>query len=662
MNKHIRSALGLSFLSALIVFGVYVGGLFRGVENFLEDRLFSPKPLDSRIVIVAIDNESLTKIGQWPWPRKVFADAIRVLSKTPPAALAIDVVWSEASRYGKEDDRALADALGAVEYPVSLALEASPLLLSPAGFTAPAFIAPLPAFLGRNVSLGHVNLPLDQDNIARTLPTLVTSSASSTQKYPALAYEVTSRSGFSFPRRQETSKERIVYAAPPGSLRRIPFHRLSEVDIQKELAGKIVFLGATAPDLHDEQAIPFSRGVTMPGVEIQAQVANMLLAGLTLAALPDSYAASWIFLTVFLVLVFFLFLKGSLKPIAGAIFLGITNFISATVLFDRGTIVPIIVLQLAWFVPAVFLFIYRYFSVEREKRELRHVFSKYVSHDVLNDMLKDPSKVRLGGEEKEATIFFSDVRGFTTLSEKMTPTQLTHFLNKYLTVMTEIILEKRGVVDKYIGDAIMAFWGAPLTNTRHAMDGIETALLMASALEKFNTESVAAGDPPIDIGIGLNSGRVTAGNMGSENRFDYTVMGDTVNLASRLESLTKQYGVHILISNFTYAQLDQRELSEKGILLREIDCVKVKGKKLPVTLYEVVDPEKREKVARITTRFAEARAAYYAGEWPVASRILATIIEEESWDGPSKTLYERCAYFLEHPPEAWDGSYEMKNK
>lgn len=662
MKNHIRNSFGIAVFAALLALGIYSGGLFRGVENFLEDRLFSPKPVDSRIVIVAIDNESLSKIGQWPWPRKVFADAVNSLAKNPPASLAVDVVWSEASRLGEADDVALASALQNVAYPVSLAIEASPLFSTPEGYTTPGFIFPLSSFIGNWVSYGHVNLPLDQDSVARFVPPQVTPTGEDKAIYSALAYRAVENSGIEFPARQALSKERIVYAGAPGTIRRIPFYRLSEPEIQKELAGKIVFIGATAPDLHDEQSTPFSRGVAMPGVEIQAHAANMLLSGYSLVSLTDTLAVLWIFLTALLVWALFAVFIGTFRPLIGSVIIGAFNFFFSIVLFDYGIIAPIIALQLAWILSAAALFLYRYFAVDREKRELRTVFSKYVSHDVLHDMLQDPSKVRLGGEEKEATIFFSDVRGFTTFSEKMTPTELTQFLNRYLTLMTDIILEKRGVVDKYIGDAIMAFWGAPLTNNRHAMDAIETSLLMISALERFNAELKAQGEDQIDIGIGLNSGRVTAGNMGSEKRFDYTVMGDTVNLASRLESLTKQYGVHLIISNFTHAQLDANELAEKDILIREIDCVKVKGKKLPVTLFEVVDPGKREAVRRTWDRFSEARSLYYKGEWKNATALLKQLVDKESWDGPAKTLYERCAYFVEHAPETWDGSYEMKSK
>ncbi|MEK7110302.1 MAG: adenylate/guanylate cyclase domain-containing protein, partial [Patescibacteria group bacterium] len=303
----------------------------------------------------------------------------------------------------------------------------------------------------------------------------------------------------------------------------------------------------------------------------------------------------------------------------------------------------------------------RHFVTEREKRELRHVFSKYVSRDVMNEILRDATKVRLGGEEAEATVFFSDVRDFTTLSERLTPTELTHFLNRYFTVMTNITLDRRGVVDKYIGDALMAFWGAPLKNPGHATDAVLAALDMIDALAKFNAENAASGGLAIDIGIGLSSGSVVAGNMGSDQRLDYTVMGDTVNLASRLEGQTKTYGVHIVTSEFTVAKLPEEFLRANNIVVREIDRVRVKGKNLPVTIFEVVERSRQAAVREIAADFDRLRIEYYAGRWAECLTIGRMILARGD-DGPTRVLVERAKYFLTDPPANWKGVYDFKTK
>lgn len=661
MKSYTKASLWITGITIVLALLIYSGGLFRGLEQFFEDRFFSQKPIDTRIVILSIDNESLQKIGQWPWPRKMFADALTDLGKAHPAAVGVDVVFSEPSRYGTADDATLSTALTSANYPIIFPVEGSPIVTNQTGsFETPNLIKPLAQFSVGRVDFGHVNLLLDADGIARMVPVSVHSPENIV--YQALAYQTVLKSGFKLQPRASLEKERIVYAAGPGSVRRISFARLSDPAVQKDLEGKIVFIGVTASDLHDSQLIPLSQGIQMPGVEIQAQVANMLLKNYTLVPLGALQTVLWIAISALLVLFFFLLFKGATKPLIGGLIVGVINLIVTATLFEKGTVAHVVSLQAAWLLPTVMLFVYRYFSIEKEKREMRHAFSKYVSEDVLHDLLADPSKIRLGGEERNATVFFSDVRGFTTLSEKMTPTQLTHFLNKYLTVMTNIILEKRGVVDKYIGDAIMAFWGAPLQNKHHALHAIQTSLLMVNALEAFNKQSIEDGDPVIDIGIGLNSGKVTAGNMGSERRFDYTVMGDTVNLASRLESLTKNYGVHILISEFTYRELSPDDWKTNGVMTREVDRVKVKGKKLPVALHEVVDPSKQTAITTIKTQFETARDEYYKGNWSEAAALFAPILETIPNDGPTKTLHERCVYFTKYPPESWDGSYEMKTK
>lgn len=646
-----------------LVVASFSWGLWSGVESFLQDRLFSSAPIDSRIVILAIDNESIQKIGQWPWPREVFARAIRNLSANPPSALGIDVIFAEPSRVGAFDDEALADALREAPFPVVLPAEGVPLIRTKNGYEAGSFLTPLTKlFQASSTKIGHVNLILDPDTVARRFPNNLSLRSDPSRVYSPLSILLAQTADTQAGSPIDTVP-RIAYAGQTGSIRRIPFVRLlNEPEIAKSLADSIVLVGATSPDLHDEQITPFSRGVPMPGVEIQAHMVNMSLQGKSLRDASTPFALGILLFFGFLVLACFAYFPQSLKPIAGGFGLGILGLIFAFSSFSSGTVLPLLHIQLAWFLPSLLLVLYRYFGTERERRELKHVFSKYVSADVLNEMLRDPSKIKLGGEEKEATVFFSDVRGFTTMSEKMTPTQLTTFLNKYLTIMTDLILERRGVVDKYIGDAIMAFWGAPLDNPRHHIDALETSLVMTEALAEFNRQNLGTDDPQIDIGIGLNSGRVTAGNMGSEKRFDYTVMGDTVNLASRLEGLTKTYGVHIIISEYTRKLLDDAELESRRILIREVDKVRVKGKKLPVTIFEVVDSDKTEAVRSILDCFNEARTHYYNGEWQTALTEIRRLLAIVPNDGPSKLLHERCIYFSENPPESWEGVYDLKTK
>jgi adenylate cyclase len=244
------------------------------------------------------------------------------------------------------------------------------------------------------------------------------------------------------------------------------------------------------------------------------------------------------------------------------------------------------------------------------------------------------------------------------MSEGMTPEQLISFLNQYLSKMTQIILESNGVIDKYIGDAVMAFWGAPLRNEKHAINGVLAALKMIDVLLEFNEQSKQTGRPIIDIGIGLNTGNATVGNMGSEKRFDYTVLGDNVNLASRLEGLTKVYGVNIIVAQSTIAAIPD----EENILTRELDRVRVKGKKKPVTIYEIIPRARYENVQSILGDFKEGRECYYNGEWNRAISAFMKVLEKAPDDGPTKTLKNRCEGFLHRPADNWEGIFEMTSK
>jgi adenylate cyclase len=640
-------------------------GLFSGVEHFFEDLLFSAKPITPDIAIVTIDNDSIQKIGQWPWPRAVFANVLANLEKYKPKSVGLDVIFPEPSRQGEADDLELASTITKLKYPLVLPLEFLGINIDGRRSYVARDAEQLKSIKTiasvSDTAPAHVNLILDRDGIARRVPLWVEIDGT-TVIVKSLGLKTVEEANLK--KRVSYSKdniEQIVFAGPPGSFPQIPIWKLFEGASDLPLNDKIIFIGSTASDLHDDKPTPFSRGTAMSGVEIQAQIANMILQDYRLTPISDRYLMLWIILAALLPALFFVLSERPWKALGGNIVLGIAYNFGIVYLFGQGQVANIIHINLAWILGSLGSFAYHYFTVEREKNNLRNIFSKYVSKDILEEMLRDPSKVKLGGEEKEATVFFSDVRGFTTLSEGLTPGQLTHFLNKYLTIMTDIALRRRGVVDKYIGDAIMAFWGAPLTNRDHAMDAVVTALEMVTALKNFNNKSKEEGDPAIDIGIGLNSGKVIAGNMGSEQQFDYTVMGDTVNLASRLEGQTKTYGVHIIISSHTLDHLPKEFIESEKLLIRELDMVKVKGKKLPATIFEVVEREKEEVVKGILTDFEKARKYYYNGDWHEVKNITENILTRLD-DGPTKLLRERALYFIEHPPESWDGVYELKTK
>lgn len=575
----------ISILIGGLVGASFALGLFSGLESFLEDRLFAVKPVSPEIVIVAIDSESINKIGQWPWPREIFAKAFDALAKNPPKAVGLDVVLAEPSRYGAGDDALLAKSLSRASYPIVLPIEASPLILDSAkGQRAGNALKTLSLFTSApNVSLGHVNLILDSDGVVRKFPPEISFSETGVrEKIKAFSYEIAARSAAKISREEELLPiERIVFSAPSGSIRRIPFYRLLEKDSEIDIKGKIVLIGATAPDLHDSKPTPLGRGTEMPGVEIQANILNMLVSGYRLAPLDKATEIIWIFLAAFLPALIFIVFARSLKPLFANLFVGVGHTIASLILFERGSAANILHINLSWILATIALFSYRYFSGEKERREMKNLFSKYVSGTVLEEILREPGKVTLGGEEKEITVFFSDIRGFTTLSEKTTPRELVEVLNRYFTAMSEEILRNGGVLDKYIGDAIMAFWGAPIDDPEQADNALKAASGMVGKLDELNRELKAKWDVEINIGVGIYTGSAVVGNIGSTQRFDYTVIGDTVNVASRLEGLNKEYKTRIIIGEPTKNRI-------KGeYKFRTLGSVAVKGRAEELNIFTV---------------------------------------------------------------------------
>lgn len=305
--------------------------------------------------------------------------------------------------------------------------------------------------------------------------------------------------------------------------------------------------------------------------------------------------------------------------------------------------------------------LFKYFVEEREKREIKGAFQRYLNPAVINQVLDSPDKLKLGGEKRELTVFFSDVRGFTTISEILSPEALSNLLNEYFTPMTNIVLDSGGLLDKYIGDALMAVWGAPLPVDDHADRALQSALRMLDALDHLKENWKSRNLPAIDIGCGINTGPMVVGNMGSEQRFDYTVLGDAVNLGSRLEGITKEYGVQIVCSAAT-----KNRLRNPGqFLLRELDWIKVKGKNEPVTIYEVMRIPKEKHAETIKTRdlFESGLKKYRERSFKEAQNDFVQALQISPLDGPSSLFLERCQHFIENPvAEDWNGIWVMKSK
>jgi len=564
-NKLVYLCLGL--VSFMVFSGVHMFGLFSGFENVLEDRMFSQKDIDNRIIIIAVDDKSLGEVGQWPWPRSVFANLFSKLEKGAPEIVGLDVMLSERSRYGVADDTTLANALQNISYKIVMPTEERD--------GAGKFIMPLPEFSGAgSIILGHVNFIIDSDNTVRKYPKPI--SEESGNSYISFSEKVAEIAGAVV----EKPGKRIVYAGETGRFPRISFSDALTKD-PLFFKDKIVLIGATAPDLHDEQRTPVSSGELMSGVEIQANIVNMLLRGHRLSDVGFFTAIGLILLVGLLFASAFSIFEKIKTLVWFSIIIFAVALIGMIIAFENGVVIRVADVLGAIIFSGGLMFVYKYSVAEKYKRELKNVFSKYVSPQVLSKILLEPEKVALGGEEKLVTVLFSDIRGFTSLSEATKPAELVEILNEYFTEMTNEILKCDGVLDKYIGDAIMAFWGAPIGDENQADKAVKAALGMTLRLKEFNEKMKERGKPEIKNGVGIYTGPAIVGNIGSQERFDYTVIGDTVNTASRLESATKELGATIVIGEPTKKAL------KETYNLRELGTIKVKGKTEELNVYSV---------------------------------------------------------------------------
>ncbi len=439
----------------------------------------------------------------------------------------------------------------------------------------------------------------------------------------------------------------------------------SAVDVIKgrippgELKDRMIIVGATAIGIYDLRATPMSP--VSAGVNIHATIADNILRR---AFLVQSF---WtllmdVFSIVFLSLVTGLFVSRLRAVPAFCLTAALSlSFIMVNFLiFSRlsiwfNLVYPLLAILFSYMGVTV----HKFLAEERERKKIRSAFQYYLTSSVINEMLKDPSKLQLGGEKKELTVLFSDIRGFTSVSEVLTPEELVRLLNEYLTAMTDLVFKHDGLLDKYMGDAIMAVFGAPLDQPDHPARACNTALEMLSVLDVLREKWRQEGRPDLDIGIGISSGEMVVGNMGSQMRFDYTVMGDRVNLGSRLEGLNKVYDTRIIISEYT------RDLLLGQFVFRQLDSVRVKGKAIPVQIYELCGTmlETKGETLEFIALFEEGLARYRNCAWDDASRLFQEALVIRPDDGPARLYLARVEQLkIDSPPPGWDGVFTMESK
>jgi len=699
----ISALIGLTLSIAVIL--MYYLPLVRELEFMLLDIRFElrshsrwgPTHEDcSDIVIVSVDDqESLNTLKRpYPLPRSYMAKLIRNLKRAGAKLIVADVEFTEPTdaREDLELARAVREAGNVVlaaklevyrkEYKHS---EYSTLLL------------PIPEILEGTAGWGLVNRCEDPDGVIRSyflwlrggkkiLHSLAVVAVRKLREIEGLSSEVEDlgkhfRIGDILVPKRKANTMLINYAGPAGTFAIYPVYAIlddstfSMPDPDEDwdtyydylrmgiFKDKLVLLGSTLKERHDLFPTPFhiATKTLMPGVEIHANAIRSILQRDFIRCL--GYPYNW-FLIIGLGIVTSL-LTFRLRPLMGLVPTVVLMLVITLVCFMWFFKYNFWIEQLRPSMAVAFSYIgsvvQQYMEERRRRQMIRGIFSRYVPESVVDVLIGNPELLRLGGEERELSVLFSDVEGFTTVSERLQPLELANLLNEYLTPMTDVIFKHGGIIDKYEGDAIMAEFGAPVYYPDHAKRACLSAIEMQERLEELRGKWRSEGRPELKARIGINTGRMTVGNMGSDIIFDYTVIGDSVNLASRLEGANKIYGTRIMISEFTYEQ------AKDYIVARELDWIRVKGKLEPVRVYEVLgragdDNIPREKLEAIKY-YLEGLELYRAQRWDAALERFMKALSIFPEDSPSKVFARRCQQYKVNPPgEGWDGVYVMLTK
>ena len=695
----LRAGTVLTLAALLLTLGLELSGLLSLYRLKTLDLFFRHVPLppaSPQVAVVTVDQPDLDFFKDqgvtWPWPRQLYAPILDFCRRAQARAVIFDILFTEASSYGPEDDERLAQALtaaGNAVLPFFLSREekapspAEGELLKKAGLAISgpsppglpqyrSVLPPIPPLLAGAQALGNVESRPDPDGIYRRLPLVVPYQGRWFSLMAFAAFQHFNEAGpLSFKEGALVVGERRVpldgqgqfllkFRGPPRSHPRFSAanvikseaqasHGLPPIYPTEAFAGKWVIVGLTAPGLMDLKASPVA-GV-YPGVEIHATLLDNLLQGDFLRQVPGWGLWAWALFLAAAVALAVLFSPNLAATLGALVFLTMIHLGLAVFAFWASwwadPVLPGITLALSFGLAAA----YSYATEGRQKQAIRRMFAQYMSETVISHLLEHPEKLQLGGERRRVTLFFSDLAGFTTLSERLAPEAVVALLNDYLSRMTEIILDEEGVVDKFEGDAIMAFWGAPLDQEDQAARACRAALRQQAALKDLNRSFSQGGLPPLKIRIGLHTGEAIVGNLGSQMRFDYTVIGDTVNLASRLEGLNKFYGTTIMASETTVLECGG------AVEFRELDLVAVKGRETPVTVYEVLAPQGEMPPERAALRgsFALGLDLYRRGRFRQAAAAFNAVLEQSPEDGPSQTFLNRCQQLQAAPPPApWD--------
>src|SRR5258705_1846225 len=698
------------------------------VRTFDTFQRFDPRKKPARpVTIVDVDDKSMEKLGQWPWPRTQIADLITELTRLGAVVIAFDAVFSEPDglnpafaadsfRHLDEETRVKLRALPSNDQIFADAIKASRVVLGESGlpeeiaaldktlpvtgiamlgeepqrfmFDFPGLLRNVPVLEHAAAGRGLFTIKPERDGIIRRVPMIMQAQG---QTMPSLTFEmlrvatgsgtilikaekagITSLGikGFQIP--TDHNGQLWIHYAPNDASLYVPAINVLEKNVAPDMiAGKLVVIGTSAVGLNDIKTTPVSRA--MPGVEIHAQVLESAVTGAFISQPIYGIVIEFTTALLFgLLVIAFAPLFGPVTLVAlGAAFA--TGLIGTSVYFYSQHRLLIDFTYPLMSTTAIYLtLIFSSFVREQQQRkQIRSAFAQYMSPALVEQLAQSPEKLVLGGEDRELTIMFSDVRGFTAISEtyKNDPQGLTALMNRFLTPLTNAILARKGYIDKYMCDAIMAFWNAPLDDREHQVNACEAAVDMLERIDVLNKQREFEANEgghvyiPLNIGVGLNTGTCVVGNMGSDLRFDYSVLGDSVNLASRLEGQSKEYGFPIIVGSRT--ALAARE----KFAILELDFIMVKGKKEPEVIYAIAgraDTAQSGRFQRLRNLTIEMLACYRGRDWEGA---LAAIERgRKTDDGQAlKLLYDlyeaRIRNYIDKPPPAdWNGAFALLTK
>jgi adenylate cyclase len=676
------------------------------------------------VVIVAVDNPSVEALGRWPWSRAVMARLVERLTTANPAVIGFDIIESEATaesemeglrahvegvddrtweavrralRQGAAEDEMLANAIrvsgrivlgyffdfhGHSADPDAVRISTYDVVQSSRDSqgedrirSAPMARPNLEELTAAAREVGYFNFLPDPDGACRRVPLAIRFGSRialplelamlrvyrggpAVIRFAPYGVESVRVGSLAIPV-AEDGQMLVNFRGPGKTFPHVPAAEVLAGRVPPEtFAGKLVLVGVTATGLADVRPSAFDG--YFPGVEIHANVLDNILRQ-NFIEQPKLLVV----LEIGVILVSVLVLGGVLhyaRGVSGALaaaalfggYLAGSQWLFVSQGLPLSLVYPLLAIALTY----VAISVQHYVVEEREKRKIRDAFGLYLNPALARLVSERPEMLKLGGDKRELTVLFSDIRGFTTMSERLEPEILVELLNEFLGAMTEVIFAHDGTLDKYIGDAIMAVWGAPIPQTDHAVRACRAALGMLSRLRDLDAEWRQRGRPQLAIGIGLNSGPMVVGNMGSARRLSYTVIGDNVNLASRLEGLNKLYGCSIIASEATIQQAGDI------MVTREIDLVRVKGKRQPVRIFEVLAPaEEKQRWAALVERFDAGMRAYRQRRWHDALAEFGALLDERPDDGPAILYVERCRTMLATPPEKdWDAVTVMEAK